>query len=71
MTFRPEVEVIEVVRTRLQRRGQGVVGDPVRILTQYWSLEGELLAEIDPFNEGTMTAEELHDFKMQTGRYAP
>ena len=44
----PDVEVIQVVRTYLLRRGAGVEGDPIRIITQYWSLDGELLAEVDP-----------------------
>jgi hypothetical protein len=41
-----DVEVIQVVRTRLLRRGDGKT-DPIRIVTQYWSLDGELLAEVD------------------------
>jgi hypothetical protein len=42
-----EVEVIQVVHTRLLRRGEGVPGDPIRIIDQYWGLDGELLAEVD------------------------
>lgn len=43
-----DVEVIEVVRTRLLRRGEGkAADDPIRIITQYWSPDGELLAEVD------------------------
>lgn len=37
------IEVIEVITTR----GKGVQGDPVREVRQYWSKEGELLAECD------------------------
>jgi hypothetical protein len=48
-----EVELIQVVRTRLLRRGKGILGDPVRIITQYWSVDGELLAEVDPTPPGT------------------
>lgn len=40
--------VIQVVETTLERRGKGVEGDPIRIITQYWSMDGELLAEVDP-----------------------
>lgn len=43
-----EVEVIKVVRTYLMRRGKGVPGSPVRIIEQFWSLDGTLLAENDP-----------------------
>ena len=41
------VEVIQVVRTTLTRRGNGTT-TPIRCITQYWSLDGELLAEVDP-----------------------
>ncbi len=40
-------EVIQVIRTTC-KRGHGNVSDPVRIVTQYWSLDGKLLAEDDP-----------------------
>lgn len=44
-----EVEVIQVVRTTLLRRGTGrSLNSPIRCVTQYWSLTGELLAEYDP-----------------------
>ncbi len=42
------VRVIKVVETTLTRRGRGTRDSPVRVVTQYWSLEGELLAEVDP-----------------------
>jgi hypothetical protein len=40
--------VIQVVETTLLRRGDGIPSSPIRIITQYWSLEGVLLAEVDP-----------------------
>jgi hypothetical protein len=40
-------EVMQVIRTTLLRRGKGVDGDPVRIITQFWSLDGQLLAEVE------------------------
>lgn len=44
-----EVELIQVIRTTLTRRGDGEsTDDPVRIITQYWSTDGKLLAEVDP-----------------------
>lgn len=46
-----EVELIQVIRTTNQRRGEGVAGDPVRRITQYWSLTGDLLAEVDDWKE--------------------
>lgn len=43
--------VIQVIETRIERRGSGKdEGDPIRIVTQYWSFEGDLLAEVDPFS---------------------
>lgn len=42
-----EVELIEVIRTRLLLRGKGVEEDPRRRVIQYWTKEGELLAEVD------------------------
>jgi len=46
---------IEVIETELLRRGKGVEGDPVRLIKQYWSMEGDLLAEVDPFNENIIS----------------
>ena len=42
-----EAEVIQVIRTTLLRRGNGST-TPIRAITQFWSLDGELLAEVDP-----------------------
>lgn len=42
------VRVIQVVETTLTRRGKGIESDPIRIVRQYWSLDGRLLAEVDP-----------------------
>jgi hypothetical protein len=41
-------DVIQVIRTTLERRGLGTEGDPIRRVTQYWSLDGVLLWEHDP-----------------------
>jgi hypothetical protein len=50
--YRPvrKAEVIEVIRTEAEF-GEGVVGDPCRIVTQFWSVDGELLATVDPFED--------------------
>ena len=40
-------EVIQVIRTTLTRRGDGK-GDPIRVITEYWSLDGQKLWEEDP-----------------------
>lgn len=48
-----DVELIQVIRTRLTTRGDGKTDKTIlRAITQYWSLDGELLAEVDPFPPG-------------------
>lgn len=39
--------VIRVIETTLLRRGNGI-DTVLRCVRQYWSLDGELLAEVDP-----------------------
>ena len=40
--------VMQVIVTELTSRGDGV-DDPIRVITQYWSFDGKLLAEVDPW----------------------
>lgn len=40
-------KVIQVIETEITR-GKGVTGDIYRGVKQYWTLEGVLLAEVDP-----------------------
>lgn len=44
-----EVEVVQVIRVK-SLVGEGVEGSVARMVTQYWSFTGILLAEIDPEN---------------------
>jgi hypothetical protein len=44
----PGAEVVRVIRTTIDLRGDGSVVAPFRRITQFWSFEGELLAESDP-----------------------
>lgn len=46
------VRIMQVIETTNARRGEGVEGDPIRVLTQYWDMEGRLLAEVDPLKKG-------------------
>lgn len=46
-------QVIQVIKTTLLRRGKGIEGDPIRVITQYWTLDGELLFEFDPCEHKT------------------
>lgn len=47
LDFVKGVKVMQVIRTTNLRRGDGKT-TPIRCITQYWSLDGELLAEVDP-----------------------
>ena len=40
--------VIKVIVTDLELRGKGTSESVYRRVTQYWTLDGELLAEVDP-----------------------
>jgi hypothetical protein len=44
-------KVIQVIETKALR-GEGVEGDPVRDILQYWTLDGRLIAEWDPVTDG-------------------
>lgn len=41
------VRVISVIEVKA-KRGLGIEKDPVRVVTQYWDMNGNLLAERDP-----------------------
>jgi hypothetical protein len=40
--------VIEVIESTILRRGRGDEKSPIRIITQYYTRDGVLLAESDP-----------------------
>lgn len=42
-------KVISVIETK-SARGSGIPEQPARIVTEYWSLDGEKLAESDPIS---------------------
>lgn len=44
-------EVIQVIKTE-NCEGTGTKDDIARIVTRYWTLEGDLIAEIDPCPAG-------------------
>lgn len=39
---------MKVIVTDLKERGAGTKEDPYRRIVQYWTLDGDLLAEVDP-----------------------
>lgn len=43
-------KVIMAIETK-SARGSGEPGQPSRIVTEYWSMDGEKLAEHDPISE--------------------
>ena len=45
------VRVVPVIQCTVLRRGAGIESDPIRLVTQYFSVQGELLAEFDPSAE--------------------
>ena len=45
------IRVEKVILSTLRRRGAGKEGDPIRIITEVYTLDGELIAEYDPINE--------------------
>jgi hypothetical protein len=54
--------VIKVIETNILRRGDGVDDrSPIRIITQYWSLDGDLLAECDPCSEVIRVEEPMYE----------
>lgn len=52
--------ITQVIETTITRRGDGV-NTPVRLVTQYWSPEGELLAEKDPCPDHEQSIKVLTD----------
>lgn len=54
MNPQKEIEVVQLIRTSLLRRGEGKdKTDPMRIVTQYWTTAGDLVFEIDPHKPKT------------------
>lgn len=60
-------KVVQVIETTLRRRGDGVK-TPVRVITQFWSLDGELLAEVDPHPDAPPRDPEIDDLRSRVLR---
>lgn len=60
-------ELIRVIRTDLTLRGRGTPADVSRRVTEYWSEEGELLAEVDGWwrQQARLALEELPKVKAE------
>lgn len=46
------IKLMQVICAEITK-GKGTEENPVRIVIQYWSVDGELLAEVDPFQGNT------------------
>ena len=57
-----QARVIEVIETFMTRRGRGSNDDPSRLIRQYFSKDGELMAEVDP------CAHEQHEENIQLSK---
>lgn len=42
------VRLTEVIICTKKRRGEGIPEDPIRVITEVFSTDGELIAEYDP-----------------------
>lgn len=51
------VKIAKVIEIKA-KKGMGTEEDPVREITQYWDLEGNLLIEKDPYLYGEQTYSE-------------
>jgi hypothetical protein len=49
MSGMDSAEIVQLIHTNLLRRGEGKEGDPIRVIDQYWTLDGQLLFEIDAY----------------------
>ena len=45
-----QAKLVSVIEVRT-KHGTGTTEDPVRIVTQYWGIDGNFLAEKDTFEE--------------------
>lgn len=45
-------KIVQVIETTIEVRGIGHRDEPWRVVTQYWSFDGNLLAENDPHLTG-------------------
>lgn len=48
-----------MIESDLELKGKGTGGDPYRRVKQYYSLKGELLAEVDPIKEELLSKENI------------
>jgi hypothetical protein len=48
--FDREVAMMQVIVTNILRRGDGKE-TPIRIIRQVWTMDGQLIAELDPLSE--------------------
>ena len=52
-------QIIQVIETKTAQGSGTTPDDPVRIVTEYWSFDGHLLAQIDPVMDSAETREDV------------
>ncbi len=57
MNINKEVKTVTLIRTHLERRGKGEYPSPIRVITQFWTPDGELVFEKDPASARPMNPE--------------
>lgn len=48
-----DVQVMQVIVTQIKSRGDGTDDNPHRVITQFWDMEGNLIADFDPTPKDT------------------
>jgi hypothetical protein len=46
-----DVQIVTFIRTKLLKHGEGIEGDPIRTIIQYWDFEGRLIFEVDTWTK--------------------
>jgi len=46
-----DLEIIQLIKTNLRTIGEGVEGDPIRRLIQFWDMQGKLVFEYDTWTK--------------------
>lgn len=62
------VEIVELIRTVLERRGSGTEDSPYRTVEQWWTKGGELVFEKDPHEEERIRSLERNVREVKPGQ---
>ena len=59
-------KVVEVIVTDIARRGCGTADDPTRLVKQIWTLDGQLILEVDCLDGRSIVGEGFDDLGEDT-----